>query len=29
MLRKMDEYSHGIRPVQTVHLERYWTARGA
>ena len=29
LLRKMDEYSHSIRPVQTVHLERYWTARGA
>jgi LmbE family N-acetylglucosaminyl deacetylase len=27
MYQYMDDYSHGIRPVQTVHLERYWTAR--
>ncbi len=27
MFKAMDDYSHGIRPVQTVHLERYWTAR--
>ncbi len=27
MFQSMDDYSHGIRPVQTVHLERYWTAR--
>ena len=27
MHRSMEEYTHSIRPVQTVHLERYWTAR--
>ncbi|HEX9130796.1 MAG TPA: PIG-L family deacetylase [Ktedonobacteraceae bacterium] len=27
MFKAMDDYSHGIRPVQTVHLERYWTTR--
>jgi len=27
MFQFMEDYSHGIRPVQTVHLERYWTAR--
>ena len=27
MFKSMDDYTHGIRPVQTVHLERYWTAR--
>jgi LmbE family N-acetylglucosaminyl deacetylase len=27
MHQSMEDYSHGIRPVQTVHLERYWTAR--
>ena len=27
MFKAMADYSHGIRPVQTVHLERYWTAR--
>jgi len=27
MFKAMDDYTHGIRPVQTVHLERYWTAR--
>ena len=27
MRRVMEEYTHGIRPVQTVHLERYWTPR--
>ena len=27
MYQYMEDYSHGIRPVQTVHLERYWTAR--
>jgi LmbE family N-acetylglucosaminyl deacetylase len=27
MFQAMDDYTHGIRPVQTVHLERYWTAR--
>lgn len=27
MFKAMAEYTHGIRPVQTVHLERYWTAR--
>jgi LmbE family N-acetylglucosaminyl deacetylase len=27
MFQAMDDYSHRIRPVQTVHLERYWTAR--
>lgn len=25
MLKSMDSYTHSIRPVQTVHLERYWT----
>ena len=25
--RAMTEYTHGIRPVQTVHLERFWTPR--
>lgn len=25
MFRTMDDYTHDIRPVQTVHLERYWT----
>ncbi len=27
MFKAMDDYTHGIRPVETVHLERYWTAR--
>ncbi len=27
MYQYMEEYSHSIRPVQTVHLERFWTAR--
>ncbi len=27
MQKLMDTYSHSIRPVQTVHLERYWTMR--
>jgi len=27
MFKAMMNYSHGIRPVQTIHLERYWTAR--
>lgn len=27
MHRRMEEYTHGIRPIQTVHLERYWTVR--
>ena len=27
MHRIMEDYTHGIRPVQTVHLERYWTTR--
>jgi len=27
MHRAMENYTHGIRPVQTVHLERYWTTR--
>jgi LmbE family N-acetylglucosaminyl deacetylase len=27
MFQAMDDYTRGIRPVQTVHLERYWTAR--
>ncbi len=26
--RTMTNYTHGIRPVETVHLERYWTAAG-
>src|SRR5215467_11818404 len=25
MYRAIDDYTHGIRPVETVHLERYWT----
>jgi LmbE family N-acetylglucosaminyl deacetylase len=25
--RSMRNYTHGIRPVETVHLERYWTPR--
>jgi len=27
MHRAMENYTHDIRPVQTVHLERYWTVR--
>jgi len=27
MYQAMKNYTHGIRPVETVHLERYWTAR--
>ena len=27
MHRIMEDYTHGIRPIQTVHLERYWTTR--
>jgi LmbE family N-acetylglucosaminyl deacetylase len=27
MFKVMDDYTHSIRPVETVHLERYWTAR--
>ena len=27
MYQSMEDYSHGIRPTQTVHLERYWTPR--
>ena len=27
MRRVMESYTHNIRPVQTVHLERYWTIR--
>lgn len=27
MHNAMENYTHGIRPVQTVHLERYWTTR--
>jgi LmbE family N-acetylglucosaminyl deacetylase len=26
MYRLMQDYTHSIRPVETVHLERYWTA---
>jgi LmbE family N-acetylglucosaminyl deacetylase len=25
LARSMESYTHGIRPVHTVHLERYWT----
>ena len=25
--RSMTDYTHNIRPVETVHLERYWNAR--
>jgi LmbE family N-acetylglucosaminyl deacetylase len=27
MLKAIDDYTYSIRPVQTVHLERYWTTR--
>ncbi|MGH2495739.1 MAG: PIG-L deacetylase family protein [Ktedonobacteraceae bacterium] len=27
MLNAMEAYTYSIRPVQTVHLERYWTVR--
>lgn len=27
MFQAMENYTHSIRPVETVHLERYWTAR--
>ena len=27
MLTNIARYAHNIRPVETVHLERYWTAR--
>ncbi len=27
MDRKMQEYTHNIRPVETINLERYWTLR--
>lgn len=27
MFRSMRNYTHGIRPVETVHLERFWTPR--
>jgi LmbE family N-acetylglucosaminyl deacetylase len=27
MFKVMDDYTHSIRPVETVHLERYWTPR--
>ena len=27
MFQVMDDYTHNIRPVHTVHLERYWIAR--
>jgi LmbE family N-acetylglucosaminyl deacetylase len=27
MFQAMDKYTHSIRPVETVHLERFWTAR--
>lgn len=26
MYQVMEDYTHSIRPVETVHLERYWTA---
>lgn len=26
MYKAIEDYTYGIRPVQTVHLERYWTA---
>ncbi|HEX6108566.1 MAG TPA: PIG-L family deacetylase [Ktedonobacteraceae bacterium] len=26
MYQSMEAYTHGIRPIETVHLERYWTA---
>ncbi|HET8846425.1 MAG TPA: PIG-L family deacetylase [Ktedonobacteraceae bacterium] len=27
MFQSMQSYTHSIRPVETVHLERYWSAR--
>jgi len=27
MLKVMRDYTHSIRPIKTVHLERYWTPR--
>lgn len=27
MFKMMTDYTHSIRPVETVHLERYWSAR--
>ena len=27
MFQAMENYTHSIRPVETVHLERFWTAR--
>lgn len=27
LYKSIANYSHGLRPVETVHLERYWTAR--
>jgi LmbE family N-acetylglucosaminyl deacetylase len=27
MYRAMRSYTHGIRPIETIHLERYWTPR--
>lgn len=27
LIQSMDKYTHNIRPVETVHLERYWVAR--
>ena len=27
MFQLIDRYSHNIRPVETVRLERYWVAR--
>ena len=27
MYQEMQQYTHGIRPVHTVHLERFWTTR--
>ncbi len=27
MVQSMERYSHGLRPVETVHLERYWVVR--
>jgi CHASE3 domain sensor protein len=27
MFQAMENYTHSIRPVETVHLERFWTVR--
>jgi hypothetical protein len=27
LIQSMDKYTHSIRPVETIRLERYWVAR--